>query len=75
MRKRVAVTDEAPCWSGRVEQELTCAAQADEVTARKAHLELAILHLDADRDNGDGETSSREVLTTALFARMAFALD
>jgi hypothetical protein len=56
-------------WSGRVEQELGCAARASNVSARKAHLELAALHLEAD---DGGPPMAREMLAAALFTRVAF---
>lgn len=72
MRTELPVNIEASPWRGRVEQELACAVRAGDVTARKAHLELAILHLDADGIDDDDPTRSRKSLTTALFARIAF---
>jgi hypothetical protein len=59
-------------WSGRVEQELGCAARANDVSARKAHLELAVLHLEADDDT---PPRAREMLEAALFTRVAFGED
>jgi hypothetical protein len=67
------VTSKLPLWSERVEQELTCAVRANDVTARKAHLELAILHHDAANPGGGYPGGSRKSLTTALFTRIAFA--
>lgn len=60
-------------WNSRVEQELSYAVCAADITARIAHLELAILHLEADCTSGHNPTTSRQSLTTALFVRLAFA--
>ena len=62
---------EAAAWDERVEQELTCAVRARDNTARSAHLELAVLHFETDCGEQDA-TRAREMLRTALFARMAF---
>ena len=58
-------------WSARVEQELTCAARAGDITVRQAHFDLAVLHLEANCDEQDVR-GARDRLNTALFARMAF---
>ena len=61
-------------WSARVEQELTCAAQARDVSSRKAHLELAILHLEATSIEVEAPRA-RDLLSAALFSRIAFVRD
>ena len=62
---------DAAAWNERVEQELTCAVRARDTTARKAHFELAILHLEAGCEEQD-VARARDRLSTALFTRMAF---
>ena len=62
---------ESTKWNELVEQELTCAARAQDAPARKAHLELAISHLDAELDEPKA-SRSREMLSASLFTRIAF---
>ena len=65
---------DAVVWDERVEQELTCAVRARDIAARKAHFELAILHLEANCDEQDAPRA-RDRLSAALFARMAFPVE
>jgi len=58
-------------WDERVEQELTCAARARDITVRSAHFELAVLHFQANCDDQNAPRA-RDMLSTALFTRMAF---
>jgi len=67
------MNQQATMWSSRVEQELNCATLAKDKTARKAHLELAVLHFETEVKADGGK--AREVITTALFSRLAFAAD
>lgn len=58
-------------WHSRVRQELDEAVAAVDRTARTAHFELALLHLEAD--GLSDQQGDRDRLHTALFARLAFA--
>lgn len=59
-------------WSTRVEQELCQAVDASDATTRVAHFEAAVAHLEAA---GKPATEARNMLTAALFARLAFLDD
>ena len=52
-------------WGERVEQGLTCAARACDVTAGRVHFELAVLHFEASWDDQNAPRE-RDMLSTAL---------
>jgi hypothetical protein len=56
-----------------VTREIKSAAEAADATARIAHVELAMLHLQAGRDSPDDQRRFRQMVEAAVLARIAFA--
>ena len=62
-------------FSKEVTREIESAASAADVTARVCHVELALLHFEASGDAPVDLARARQMIETAVFARIAFADD
>ena len=58
-----------------VTREIRSAAQAADTTSRIAHVELAILHLEASQSAPNDSGRARHLVETAVFTRIAFSRD